>query len=281
MTIESFRIRASYPNYFMVNLYAREGREIFDHDSEDPENELEGNKPGTVIYHLEGESALYEFPPRWYDMYRLLKLRDEEQKDFLMLLLGERDGLLSDQEGQRLATIRDDFRRECCELVERHPLYESDELITTLTEDGDFSDEAISYKGHMLLDLTKNCYPVPDFCILTARSFEHPERLGEMLDKAIDNLETMTSCKLGDDNNPLVFAIRCAMPQYIPGLMPTLLNIGVTRRAYEALKKSFEPSMANRVYLSTLHTLCEMLELEHRDERSDIELTVPAQQQRI
>ena len=281
MTIESFRIRASYPNYFMVNLYAREGREIFDHDSEDPENELEGNKPGTVIYHLEGDRALYEFPPRWYDMYRLLKLRDEEQKDFLMLLLGERDGLLSDQDRQRLATIRDDFRRQCCEFVERHPLYESDELITTLTEHGDFSDEAISYKGHMLLDLTKNCYPVPDFCILTARSFEHPERLGEMLDKAIDNLETMTSCKLGDDNNPLVFAIRCAMPQYIPGLMPTLLNIGVTRRAYEALKKSFEPSMANRVYLSTLHTLCEMLELEHRDERSDIELTVPAQEQRI
>lgn len=281
MTIESFRIRASYPNYFMVNLYAREGREIFDHDSEDPENQLEGNKPGTVIYHLEGDSALYEFPPRWYDMYRLLKLRDQEQKDFLMLLLGERDGLLSDQDRQRLASIRDDFRRQCCEFVERHPLYECDELITTLTEHGDFSDEAISYKGHMLLDLTKNCYPVPDFCILTARSFEHPERLGEMLDKAIDNLETMTSCKLGDDNNPLVFAIRCAMPQYIPGLMPTLLNIGVTRRAYEALKKSFEPSMANRVYLSTLHTLCEMLELEHRDERSDIELTVPAQQQRI
>ena len=55
MTVSRFRIRASYPNYFMVQLYAREGREIFNHDSEDPANRLEGNKPGTVIYRLDGE----------------------------------------------------------------------------------------------------------------------------------------------------------------------------------------------------------------------------------
>jgi pyruvate,orthophosphate dikinase len=279
--IDSIRIRASYPNYFMVNLYAREGREIFNHDSEDPENRLEGNKPGTVIYRLKGDSTLREFPPRWYDMYCLLKLRDTDQKDFLTLLLLERDNLLSDEQKQHLALIRDNFHRQCCEFVNRNPLFECDELITTLTENTDFTDEAISYKGHMLLDLTKNCYPVPDFCILTAKSFQHPEHLEEMLDKAISNLETMTNCQLGDDHNPLVFAIRCAMPQYIPGLMPTLLNIGVTRKAYEAFKQSFEPSMANRVYLSTLHTLCEMMCLEHRDEHSDIELTIPAQQQRI
>ena len=55
MKVTSLRIRASYPNFYMVNLYAREGREIFNHDNEDPLNQLEGNKPGTVIYRLEGE----------------------------------------------------------------------------------------------------------------------------------------------------------------------------------------------------------------------------------
>ena len=283
MKVTSLRIRASYPNFFMVNLYAHEGREIFNHDSEDPLNLLEGNKPGTVIYRLEGDNptTTREFPPRWYDMYRLLKLSEKEQKDFLSLLLEEHDRSLTDSNRQQLAAIRDDFRRQCCEFVDKNPLYESDELITTLTEGADFSDEAISYKGHMLLDLTKNCYPVPDFCILTAKSFQHPEHLETMLDNAISNLETMTGCHLGDDDNPLVFAIRCAMPQYIPGLMPTLLNIGVTRNAYQALTKNFEPSMANRVYLSTLHTLCEMLNLEHRYEKTDIMLTVPDQRQRI
>lgn len=281
MTIDNLRIRASYPNYFMVNLYAREGREIFNHDNEDPLNRLEGNKPGTVIYRLQGDSTLYEFPPRWYDMYCLLKLRDEEQKRFLALLLEERDNTISEKDLHVLEKTRDEFHRQCCQFVEQNPLFDCDELITTLTTESDFTDEAISYKGHMLLDLTKNCYPVPDFCILTAQSFQHPEHLVEMLEKAISNLEIMTNCHLGDSHNPLVFAIRCAMPQYIPGLMPTLLNVGVTRTAYQALKTGFEPTMANRVYLSTLHTLCEMLELNHHYEESDIELTVPHQKLRI
>lgn len=281
MDISRFRIRASYPNFYMVNLYAREGREIFDHDSEDPANKLEGNKPGTVIYRLAGDETAYEFPPRWYDMYQLLKLRGEDQRAFLVLLLKEREGSLTPDERQRLETIRDTFRRQCIDFVAQNPLFESDELITTLTTDADFTDEAISYKGHMLLDLTKNCYPVPDFVILTAKSFTNSETLPELLRKAIHNLEIMTNCRLGDVRNPLVFAIRCAMPQYIPGLMPTLLNIGVTRTAYQALKASFAPAMANRVYLSTLHTICEMLNIDHRYQVSDIKLSDADQHTRI
>ena len=279
--IGRFRIRASYPNFYMVNLYAREGREIFNHDSEDPANQLEGNKPGTVIYRLEGDETAYEFPPRWYDMYQLLKLRNEDQRGFLELLLAERDGLLSADEKLRLEGIRDIFHRQCIDFVEKNPLFDSDELITTLTTTSDFTDEAISYKGHMLLDLTKNCYPVPDFVILTAKSFNHPEHLPDLLQKAIHNLEIMTNCRLGDVRTPLVFAIRCAMPQYIPGLMPTLLNIGVTRMSYNALKASFAPIMANRVYLSTLHTICEMLEVDHHYQTTDIKLSVVDQHLRI
>lgn len=282
MSISRFRIRASYPNFYMVTLYAREGREIFDHDSEDPANQLEGNKPGTVIYRLEGsEETVHEFPPRWYDMYQLLKLRDSEQKQFLEMLLAEHDGLLTPQEKKTLENIRRTFREECIKFVNENPLYDSDELITTLTTSGDFTDEAISYKGHMLLDLTRNCYPVPDFVILTAKSFNNPEGLPELLEKAIKDLEIMTNCRLGDVRNPLVFAIRCAMPQYIPGLMPTLLNIGVTRESYNALKASFAPAMANRVYLSTLHTICEMLNLDHQYSTTDIKLSVEDQQERI
>ena len=282
MSISRFRIRASYPNFYMVTLYAREGREIFDHDSEDPANQLEGNKPGTVIYWLEGsEETVHEFPPRWYDMYQLLKLRDSEQKQFLEMLLAEHDGLLTPQEKNTLENIRRTFREECIKFVNENPLYDSNELITTLTTSGDFTDEAISYKGHMLLDLTRNCYPVPDFVILTAKSFNNPEGLSELLEKAIKDLEIMTNCRLGDVRNPLVFAIRCAMPQYIPGLMPTLLNIGVTRESYNALKASFAPAMANRVYLSTLHTLCEMLNLDHQYSTTDIKLSVEDQQERI
>ena len=278
MTVSSFRIRASYPNYYMVRLYADAGTEPFNHDSEDPANTLEGNKPGTVIYRLNGEprETIHEFPPRWYDMYQLLKLGGFARLRFLEMLLNERDGHPCDE----LQLMRVSFRDECRNYVQQNPLHDDKYLVTTLTE-GSFTDEGISYKGRMLLDLTRNCYPVPDFCIITSQSFKHPELMPDVMEKALHNLEVMTKCKLGDSHNPLVFAIRCAMPQYIPGLMPTLLNIGVTRTAYEALRKMYDYTMANRVYLSTLHSMAEMLGIEHRYQRADISLNPKAQEARI
>lgn len=53
MRIKNFKIRASYPNFFMLNLYTEQNRYIFE-----KENEREGNKPGTVIYQLEDDNAL-------------------------------------------------------------------------------------------------------------------------------------------------------------------------------------------------------------------------------
>ena len=278
MRVKSFRIRASYPNFYMVALYAREGREIFNHDSEDPSNVLEGNKPGTVIYTLENDSssAQLEFPPRWYDMYRMLKLSGKNRKHYLEMLLDENAGHPNDE----LEQSRNIFRKECIDYVANHPLKDSDELVTTLST-GEYTDEGISYKGRMLMDLTRNCYPVPDFCILTSKAFNKPDKLPALLEQAIGNLETMTNCKLGDSHNPLVFAIRCAMPQYIPGLMPTLLNIGVTRTAYEALRRMYADAMANRVYLSTLHTIASMLDIEHRYGKADIALATIEQEERI
>ena len=273
-------IRASYPNYNMVCRYAQDGPEVFNRNVDDADNVLEGNKPGTVIYTLDGETTRREFPPRWYDMYLLLKSRGKEQEQYLKLLLAENDGTATPAQRQELSSRRQAFREEIIHYVNSHPLPANEELITALTED-QFTDDQISYKGRMLVDLTHNCYPVPDFVILTAESFRHPEHLEERLAQAIRYLEIMTNNRLGDGRRPLVFAIRCAMPQYIPGLMPTLLNVGVTRTAYGALRRSHGDSMANRVYLSTLHTLCEMLGIERKYEISDIELDPDSQQQRI
>ncbi len=287
--INDFLIRASYPNFFMVKKYADYGRDIFNRNIDDKDNTLKGNKPGTVIYTLKGDNARHEFPPRWYDMYYLMRQRGEKQRQFLEMLLLEHFGPAMCEEHkspdykvqkiEELERIREDFRQQCIEYVQQNPLYNSDELVTTLV-DGDFSDEEISYKGRMLLQLTRDCYPVPDFCIITAKAFPQDDRIEDLLEKAIHNLEVMTSYKLGSDHSPLVFAIRCAMPQYIPGLMPTLLNVGVTRDAYKALGNR-RVGTANRVYLSTLHSLCEMLSIERKYDRNDIELSPDEQCQRI
>jgi hypothetical protein len=213
-------------------------------------------------------------------MYLLLKTRGEQKEHYLRLLLAERDNTATPEQLAELASHRKHFRQEIINYVEANPLPENDELITAITP-GTFSDFDISYKGRMLVELTKNCYPVPDFVILTAEMSRHPEHLEERLEQAIHYLEIMTRLRLGDDHHPLVFAIRCAMPQYIPGLMPTLLNIGVTRTTHAALRHSYDDNMANRVYLSTLHTLCEMLGIERKYDTNDISLSLPLQEQRI
>lgn len=277
--LSNILIRASYPNYHMVRRYAQCGPEVFNCDVDDVRNTLEGNKPGTVIYSIRGGARL-EFPPRWYDMYKLLKSKDEAKEPFLRLLLDERDGKLSSEECERLAKIRHDFREEIIKYVADNPISQNEELITAVSE-GDFTDDEISYKGRMLLDLTRNCYPVPDFVILTAQSFKHPEHLEERLLQAVRSLEVMTNLALGSSSRPLVFAIRCAMPQYIPGLMPTLLNIGVTHEVYKALCDIYNESMANRVYLSTLHTISNMLGIECEYQDSDISLSDELQRERI
>lgn len=281
-------IRASYPNFFMVKKYAEKGREIFNRNVDDKDNTLKGNKPGTVIYTLDGDNSRYEFPPRWYDMFYLMRQRGDAQKHFFEMLLQEKYGsAMHPTDGPapepttipELKTIRNNFRADCQKYVANNPLVNSDDLITTLVE-GEFTDEQISYKGRMLLDLTRNCYPVPDFCILTSQAFTKTDRLEQLLEQAIRNLEIMTSYQLGSFQNPLVFAIRCAMPQYIPGLMPTILNIGVTRDSYKGLECR-RVGTAERVYLSTLHTICEMLGIERKYDKNDIELSHDEQISRI
>lgn len=290
--VSDFLIRASYPNYFMVKKYADEGREVFNRNIEDKENTLKGNKPGTVIYTL-SDGSRHEFPPRWYDIYYLMHQTDDRQRHYLELLLMERYGTSMYESGGNIPSdpipdhlrleleqFRDTFRADCQRYVASHPLVNNSQLISSLV-DGDFTDEQISYKGRMLLDLTRNCYPVPDFCILTADAFLNTPRHEELLRQAIANLEIMTRTQLGSGERPLVFAIRCAMPQYIPGLMPTLLNIGVTRQACDGLKRQYADSMANRVYLSTLHTISEMLSIEKKYDRNDIEISTDEQLSRI
>lgn len=255
MNITNFKIRASYPNFFMLNLYMEQNRFIFE-----KENEREGNKPGTVIYQLENDDNLYEIAPKWYDIYYLLtKNNDKEIKRYLTLLIEERDGITYNI--TELESLREELYHDCVRYVNENYLYEDEKIVTTVTP-YNFSEVVISNKGKMLMELTKQCYAVPDFCIISSNAFLDDNQ-DELLHKAIHNLEVMTKCKFGSEDNPLVFALRSAMPQYIPGLMPTLLNIGINRNAYRGLIKKYGASMGNRIYLNTLSNMITMLAIDY------------------
>ncbi len=162
--INSFRIRASYPNYYMVKLYADYDRFIFE-----KKNEREGNKPGTVIFTLTDDDTQYEIAPKWYDIFYLLNKQDANLcKHYLWLLIEERDG--NDSVIEELESLRNNFLKRCKDYVNDNPLYDDQYIVSTLTQQN-FSEIEISNKGKMLLELTRQCYAVPDFCILSAEAF--------------------------------------------------------------------------------------------------------------
>ncbi|MCM1042324.1 MAG: hypothetical protein NC396_07870 [Bacteroides sp.] len=256
-----FTIRGSYPNYYILNLFVEKGWREFEKD-----REPEGNKPGTVIYTLPGESLEREIAPRWYDLYYMLRNEGPKAGEYLRLLVGEQAGEAGAVE--RLKKIRRAFYDSCRQYVQDHPLAENG-FVTSALSPNDYTVDQISHKGVMLADLTRAGYAVPDFSILTSRFFEcslkdadDPQtevRERMYLRQALHNLEIMTDCTLGGGKSPLILALRSTMPQYIPGLMPTLLNTGTTKEVYRSLSERFPHGMATRIYWNNLMNLYKLL----------------------
>lgn len=119
----------------------------------------------------------------------------------------------------------------------------------------------ISQKGFVLLKLAQQGHPVPDFVVLTANAYADRANLERHLGDAIAQLEVlaMKSLEAGD---PFAFAMRCATPSYLPGVMDTFLNVGITERSLPALEKRFGPVGARRMFLNNLGNLVEALGLD-------------------
>ncbi len=125
------------------------------------------------------------------------------------------------------------------------------------------SEQDISQKGFILLKLTQLGYPVPDFVVLTSEAYVERDRLSDHLAGAIEQLELITGQRLGDPNDPLVIAIRCATPNYIPGVMDTYLNVGITESALPGLEKVYGPTVARKMFLNNLRNICNSLSEDH------------------
>jgi hypothetical protein len=130
------------------------------------------------------------------------------------------------------------------------------------------SEQAISQKAFILLKLCQLGYPVPDFVVLTAQAYvDRAQRFEEHLADALKQLEIVTMQSLGESKSPLVFAIRCATGHYIPGVMDTYLNVGVTERTLPCLEKMYGRVAARKMFLNNLKNLCHSLD---RDEHAAV-----------
>ncbi|MEI7454948.1 MAG: pyruvate, phosphate dikinase, partial [Actinomycetes bacterium] len=97
-------------------------------------------------------------------------------------------------------------------------------------------------KGANLAEMVKIGLPVPPgFTITTLacreflRTGEIPSLLPEELEAALINLEKELGKKFGDPKNPLLVSVRSGAKFSMPGMMETVLNVGMTPEVAEAL----------------------------------------------
>src|SRR5215213_2531415 len=126
------------------------------------------------------------------------------------------------------------------------------------TADGNGSmKELLGGKGANLADMCKIGIPVPPgFTITTevcAAYYENGKRIPEdaipQIDEALKKVEATFGKKFGDTADPLLVSVRSGAALSMPGMMNTILNLGLTDASVEGLaKKTGNPRFAYDSY---------------------------------
>src|SRR5450432_3511541 len=89
-------------------------------------------------------------------------------------------------------------------------------------------------KGANLAEMTNIGVPVPpgftiacDRCISYLRDHQIADSLREQVGAALQRLERVTGKGFGDGKNPLLVSVRSGSPVSMPGMMETILNLGL------------------------------------------------------
>ncbi len=109
---------------------------------------------------------------------------------------------------------------------------------------GAMKDE-LGGKGAGLAEMTNAGLPVPPgFTVATSACrayFENgnalPEAIRAEIDSALAKLESSAGQKLGDSNSPLLVSVRSGAKISMPGMMDTILNLGMNDTAVEAVAR--------------------------------------------
>lgn len=115
--------------------------------------------------------------------------------------------------------------------------------------------DVLGGKGAGLAEMTNAGLPVPpgftiqtDACREYMRGASNADMNAEML-TALDRLERLQGQKLGQGDNPLLVSVRSGAKFSMPGMMDTILNLGLNDQAVEALaKRSGNPRFAYDSY---------------------------------
>lgn len=105
--------------------------------------------------------------------------------------------------------------------------------------------DVLGGKGAGLAEMTRIGLPVPaGFTISTEtcdyflkHGRKYPKELAGQVKANLARLEKTTGKKLGDANDPLLVSVRSGSARSMPGMMETILNLGLNSRSVEGLAK--------------------------------------------
>ncbi len=93
-------------------------------------------------------------------------------------------------------------------------------------------------KGSGLAEMANLGVPVPpgftittEVCVLYLKEEKYPEEVLRQVEQAINKLEKLNGKKLGDPEDPLLVSVRSGARVSMPGMMDTVLNLGLTDKS--------------------------------------------------
>jgi len=100
-------------------------------------------------------------------------------------------------------------------------------------------------KGAGLAEMTRIGLPVPAGFTISAEccdyylkhKHKHPPQLRSEVKKSLARLERLVGKKLGDGVDPLLVSVRSGSARSMPGMMETILNLGLNDRTVEGLAR--------------------------------------------
>jgi pyruvate, orthophosphate dikinase len=110
--------------------------------------------------------------------------------------------------------------------------------------DGEWRD-LLGGKGAGLAEMTKIGLPVPAGFTISTEACDHfyknnkkyPAELKKQVIDSVARLEKVTKKKLGDPDNPLLVSVRSGSARSMPGMMETILNLGLNDKSVEGIAK--------------------------------------------
>ena len=113
-----------------------------------------------------------------------------------------------------------------------------------LFEEGDGQDKnLLGGKGAGLCEMTRAGLPVPPGLVVTTEAcnsyYENdknfPEGMWEQIKDALKTIEEKVGKRFGDPNNPLLVSVRSGAAFSMPGMMDTVLNLGLNEETVQGL----------------------------------------------